>query len=186
MQSVVSLCANALTHLIRPVWGSHFCKTQHIICDWGQRAKYFPQSNFDAIRWLQHGLFSLTVSPISFFNIIQGSSKMNKSLVLAAIVASIALAACGKKEEAPVVVPAPAPMAAPAVAVPAAVEAASAASNAASAAAGAAMNAASAAAAASSAATSTNAAVGAAADAAKAAGDAATKAGEAAKDAVKK
>ena len=33
---------------------------------------------------------------------------MNKSLVLAAIVAAVALAACGKKEEAPVVVvPAP-------------------------------------------------------------------------------
>ena len=36
---------------------------------------------------------------------------MNKSLALAAIVAAVALAACGKKEEAPtiVVVPAPAP-----------------------------------------------------------------------------
>ena len=41
---------------------------------------------------------------------------MNKSLVLAAVIAAVALAACGKKEEAPVVeapaavvVPAPAP-----------------------------------------------------------------------------
>ena len=43
---------------------------------------------------------------------------MNKSLVLAAIVAAVALAACGKKEEATVVVPAPAvvvPAPAPAV-----------------------------------------------------------------------
>jgi hypothetical protein len=37
---------------------------------------------------------------------------MNKSLVLAALVATFALAACGKKEEAPA--PAPAPAAAPA------------------------------------------------------------------------
>jgi hypothetical protein len=32
---------------------------------------------------------------------------MNKSLVLASLVAAVALAACGKKEEAPVVEPAP-------------------------------------------------------------------------------
>ena len=38
---------------------------------------------------------------------------MNKSLVLAALVAAFALAACGKKEEAPA--PAPAPVAAPAL-----------------------------------------------------------------------
>ena len=37
---------------------------------------------------------------------------MNKSLVLAAIVAAFTLAACGKKEAAPA--PAPAPVAAPA------------------------------------------------------------------------
>lgn len=52
---------------------------------------------------------------------------MNKSLLLAAIVATVALAACGKKEEAPM---APAPVAAPAAAV---VEAASAVVSAASA-----------------------------------------------------
>ena len=43
---------------------------------------------------------------------------MNKSLVMAALVAAVALAACGKKEEATVVVPAPAvvvPAPAPAV-----------------------------------------------------------------------
>ncbi len=43
---------------------------------------------------------------------------MNKSLVLASLVAAVALAACGKKEEAPapapMAAPAPAPMAAPA------------------------------------------------------------------------
>jgi hypothetical protein len=40
--------------------------------------------------------------------------KMNKSLVLAAVIAAAALAACGKKEEAPAPVAAPAPAAAPA------------------------------------------------------------------------
>ncbi|GMV47357.1 MAG: hypothetical protein AMXMBFR66_27550 [Pseudomonadota bacterium] len=59
---------------------------------------------------------------------------MNKSLVLASLVAAVALAACGKKEEpapapAPAAAPAPAPAAAPAS------EAASAAGDAASAAA---------------------------------------------------
>ena len=122
----------------------------------------------------------LTVSGNCFLHNHPRNLKMNKSLVLAAIVASVALVACGKKEEA--AVPAPAPMAAPA-----AVEAASAAAGAASVAAGAAMDAASAA---SSAAVSTgaaaSAAVGAAADAAQSAGDAAMKAAEAAKDAMKK
>ena len=54
---------------------------------------------------------------------------MNKSLVLATLVAAFALAACGKKEEAPA--PAPAPAAAPAPApepAPAAASAAGAAS----------------------------------------------------------
>ena len=37
---------------------------------------------------------------------------MNKSLVMASLIAAVALAACGKKEEAPA--PAPAPAAAPA------------------------------------------------------------------------
>jgi hypothetical protein len=68
---------------------------------------------------------------------------MNKSLVLATLVAAFALTACGKKEEAAapvaeaasaVVAPAPAPEAAPAVVAPA-VEAASASVDAASAAA---------------------------------------------------
>ena len=45
---------------------------------------------------------------------------MNKSLVLAAVIAAAALAACGKKEEAPAPVVAPAPVAAPAPAAPAA------------------------------------------------------------------
>ena len=43
---------------------------------------------------------------------------MNKSLVLAAVIAAAALAACGKKEAAPA--PAPAPAAAPAAEAPAA------------------------------------------------------------------
>jgi hypothetical protein len=42
---------------------------------------------------------------------------MNKSLVLAAVIAAAALSACGKKEEAPAPVVAPAPAAAPAPAV---------------------------------------------------------------------
>jgi len=40
---------------------------------------------------------------------------MNKSLVLAALVAAVALAACGKKEEVPVVAPEPVTMPAPVV-----------------------------------------------------------------------
>lgn len=60
--------------------------------------------------------------------------KMNKSLVLAAVIAAAALVACGKTEEAPApVAPAPAPVAAEAPAAPAA-DAASAAVDAASAA----------------------------------------------------
>ena len=69
--------------------------------------------------------------------------QMNKSLVLIAVIAAAALAACGKKEEAPA--PAPAPVAAPAPA-PAASEAAPAASAVVDAAAGAAADAAKAAA----------------------------------------
>lgn len=42
----------------------------------------------------------------------QGILHMNKSLLLASLVAAVALSACGKKEEAPA--PAPAPAAAPA------------------------------------------------------------------------
>jgi hypothetical protein len=66
---------------------------------------------------------------------------MNKSLLLASLVAAVALTACGKKEEAPA--PAPAPAAAPAPA-PAPAPVAEAASAAASAVAGAAAGAASA------------------------------------------
>jgi hypothetical protein len=39
---------------------------------------------------------------------------MNKSLLLASVIAVAALAACGKKEEAATVAPAPAPVATPA------------------------------------------------------------------------
>lgn len=45
---------------------------------------------------------------------------MNKSFVLASLVAAVALAACGKKEEAPVVETAPVAAPAPMVAEPAA------------------------------------------------------------------
>lgn len=60
---------------------------------------------------------------------------MNKALLMASLVAAVALAACGKKEEpaaapAPMAAPAPAPMAEPASAPASAAEApASAASN---------------------------------------------------------
>jgi hypothetical protein len=66
---------------------------------------------------------------------------MNKSLLLASLIAVAALAACGKKEEAAPVAPAPAVTETPAVAAPeasAAMDAASAAADAASAAASAA------------------------------------------------
>ena len=64
---------------------------------------------------------------------------MNKSLLLASLIAAAALSACGKKEEAAPVAPAPAVIEAPAApAASAAVDAASAAADAASAAASAA------------------------------------------------
>jgi len=85
-------------------------------------------------------------------NILLGPH-MNKSLVLASLVAAVALAACGKKEEAPAAAPAPA-VAAPAAAVAdAAASAASAVADTASAAMGAANAVAAAASAAASAAT---------------------------------
>ena len=105
----------------------------------------------------------------SFFNF--KDSEMNKSLVLGAIVAAVALAACGKKEAAPVAAPAPAAVVAPVVVVvPAPAPAAEAAASAAVMAASAATSAASAAVG----------AMGAAKDAAGAAGDAAKKAADAA------
>jgi nitrous oxide reductase accessory protein NosL len=48
-----------------------------------------------------------------FFYPFVVEDSMNKSLLLASLIAVAALAACGKKEEAPVA-PAPAPVAAPA------------------------------------------------------------------------
>jgi hypothetical protein len=62
-----------------------------------------------------------------FYQVLQ----MNKSLVLIAVIAAAALAACGKKEEAPAPVAAPAVEAAPAAPAAPAVEAAPAASEAA-------------------------------------------------------
>ena len=115
-------------------------------------------------------------------------SEMNKSLVLAAVVASMALVACGeKKVETPVAVPAPAP--APTVIVvpapaPAADAAAAAASGAAAMANGAASAASGAMAAAKDASGAAKDAAGAAKDAAGAAKDAAGAAGDAAKKAV--
>jgi hypothetical protein len=59
-----------------------------------------------------------------FYSFISRIIQMNKSLALAAIVAAVALAACGKKEEAPapapvVVTPAPAPAPVEAASAPA-------------------------------------------------------------------
>jgi hypothetical protein len=131
---------------------------------WGERARVFSpgQQKLES----SDLSFFLTLSGNCFLSLIhQGSFQMNKSLVLAAIVAAVALAACGKKEEAA----APAPIVvtpAPVVVVPAAPSAdASAAAGSASDAAGSAS------------------AAGAAATAATAAADVAT---QAAKDAAAK
>jgi hypothetical protein len=64
---------------------------------------------------------AMTISGNCFVN-LSGNIQMNKSLVLAAVIAAAALAACGKKEEAVAPV-APAPMAAPAPAAAPAPEA---------------------------------------------------------------
>src|SRR5687767_13338711 len=100
------------------------------------------------------------------FRLTQGTMLMNKSLLLASLVAAVALAACGKKEEVPAAPPATSPAPAPAPVSDAASAAASAAVSAGTAAASAAAGAASA-----------------TADAAK---EAAGKAVEAAKDAASK
>jgi len=119
-------------------------------------------AQFSVWGFMLRALADRKVPAINFPRPTTPRTPMNKSLLLASLVAAVALSACGKKEEAPA--PAPAPAAAPAPApAPAVAEAASAA---ASAVAGAAAGAASA-----------------VADAAK---DAAGKAVEAAASAVKK
>jgi len=84
----------------------------------------YCQSKF----WLK----SVEIPDLRFFDPPQGKPEMNKSLVIASLIAAAALAACGKKEE-PAPAPAPAPAAAPAAPAAPAVEAASAAAEAASA-----------------------------------------------------
>lgn len=56
--------------------------------------------------YVRAGWFAIqTISGNCFVNSLK-SLKMNKSLVLAALIAAAALAACGKKEEAPAAAPA--------------------------------------------------------------------------------
>ena len=60
----------------------------------------------------EHGADSKEIQSVAFLTTTEDHPEMNKSLVLATLLAAVALAACGKKEEAPA--PAPAPAAAPA------------------------------------------------------------------------
>jgi hypothetical protein len=102
-----------------PIQGFYVRKNPHIIELWEERARVLSPGQKNSDRFDLS--FFLTISGNCFLihpRIIQ----MNKSLALAAIVAAVALAACGKKEE----VPAPAPVVVTPAPAPAPMEAASA------------------------------------------------------------
>lgn len=94
------------------IQGFYVRKNPHIILNRDERARVLSpgQHKLESFRFE----FFFDDFRKLFFSFISRIIQMNKSLALAAIVAAVALAACGKKEEAPapapvVVAPAPAP-----------------------------------------------------------------------------